>query len=371
MIDYAAPPPRFAASYEAPGYTSVSALLLRSLADGIPPALAVQVSGSTGISYAATGGWATLGGESDPAIPASPGLLFDIASLTKVVATVPAALLLHQRRAWHIDDPIVRWLPSAPASPVTIRQCLTHTSGLVPHRPFYAEYDTPQAVRQVVQAELASAAGGPVSYSDLGYMLVGWAIEQCGGERLDTFVSREVFGPLGLTSTGYRPAVPRSLIAATEADGDQRRRPGLVWGEVHDGNAWALGGVSGHAGLFSTAADLGRFARALLAPDRHPVLSAATIALMTSRQAATGDDVRAIGWRLRPATAGWGRWPAATIWHTGFTGTSLLISPALDTAVVVLSNAIHPVRRLPETAAFRAALHRAIRAAIQAGRAVQ
>jgi serine-type D-Ala-D-Ala carboxypeptidase len=361
------PPPRLAASYEAPGYPSASALLLRSLADGIPPAVAVQVSGSTRISYAATGGWATLGGESGPAIPASPGLLFDIASLTKVVATVPAALLLHQRRAWDIDDPVARWLPGAPASRVTIRQCLTHTAGLVPHRPFYEQPDTPEAVRLAVQAELANAVGGPVSYSDLGYMLVGWAIEQCAGERLDALVGREVFGPLGLTATGYQPRVPRSWIAATEADGDQRRGPdgsGLVWGEVHDGNAWALGGVSGHAGLFSTAADLGRFARALLRPDRHPVLSAATIAFMTTRQAAAGDDVRAIGWRLRPAAVGWGRWPAATIWHTGFTGTSLLISPSLDTAVVVLSNAIHPVRRLPETAAFRAALHRAIRSAL-------
>jgi len=227
-------------------------------------------------------------------------------------------------------------------------------------------------VRLAVQAELANAAGGPVCYSDLGYMLVGWAIEQCAGERLDALAGREVFGPLGLTSTGYRPRVPRSWIAATEADGDQRRGPdgsGLVWGEVHDGNAWALGGVSGHAGLFSTAADLGRFARALLRPDRHPVLSAPTIALMTTRQAAVGDDVRAIGWRLRPAAVGWGRWPAATIWHTGFTGTSLLISPALDTAVVVLSNAIHPVRRLPETAAFRATLHRAIRSALKSAAA--
>jgi CubicO group peptidase (beta-lactamase class C family) len=163
-----------------------------------------------------------------------------------------------------------------------------------------------------------------------------------------------------MTSTGYRPRAPLRRIAATEADGDQR--PGLVWGQVHDGNAFALGGISGHAGLFGTAADLGRFASALLTPDRHPVLSAETLALMTARRAGAGAEARVLGWRLRPDA--WGDWPDGTIWHTGFTGTSLLIAPALDVAVVLLSNAVHPVRRLEQTGAFRARIHRAVRGAL-------
>jgi serine-type D-Ala-D-Ala carboxypeptidase len=131
---------------------------------------------------------------------------------------------------------------------------------------------------------------------------------------------------------------------------------------VHDGNAFALGGISGHAGLFGTAGDLGRFASALLAPDRHPVLSAGTLALMTARRAGEGAETRVLGWRLRPDT--WGTWPDGTIWHTGFTGTSLLIAPALDVAVVLLTNAVHPVRRLDQTSAMRASVHRAIRDAL-------
>jgi Beta-lactamase len=136
----------------------------------------------------------------------------------------------------------------------------------------------------------------------------------------------------------------------------------VVWGQVHDGNAFALGGVSGHAGLFGTAGDLGRFASALLAPDRHPVLSAGTLALMTARRAGAGAEARVLGWRLDPEA--WGDWPEGTIWHTGFTGTSLLIARELGVAVVLLSNAVHPVRRLDQIGEFRAEVHRSIRAAL-------
>ena len=183
-------------------------------------------------------------------------------------------------------------------------------------------------------------------------MLLGWAIEHCAGSPLDVLADREIFGPLGMTSTSFRPSVRRNWIAATE-----------VWGEVHDENARALGGVSGHAGVFGTAGDLGRFAGALLRPESHPVLSAATIELMISPQAASDDDVRGLGWRLEPP-GGWGDWPGGTIWHTGFTGTSLLIAPALEAAVVLLTNGVHPVRRPAEIAGLRRAFHAAVRAAL-------
>jgi CubicO group peptidase (beta-lactamase class C family) len=276
--------------------------------------------------------------------------------------TLPRVVLLHQRGRWSIDDPVSRWLPGAPRSPVTISQCLLHAAGLMPHRPYYSTCAGPSEIRQAVIAELAEAVPGPVDYSDLGFMLLGWAVEECAGEPLEQLAVREVLGPLGMTSAGYRPRVPLERIAATEVDGDQRPGPGVVWGEVHDGNAFALGGVSGHAGLFGTAADLGRFASALLAPDRHPVLSAETIALMTARRAGAGAEARVLGWRLRPDA--WGSWPDGTLWHTGFTGTSLLIAPALDGAVVLLSNAVHPVRRLDQIGAFRAGVYRAIRDAL-------
>jgi serine-type D-Ala-D-Ala carboxypeptidase len=356
------PPPRLAACYQAPadGYPEVSRLLLGHLADGFPPAVSVRVCTSGGSPYSAAGGWARLADAGFPApIPADGDTLFDLASLTKVVATLPLVLLLHQRGQWSIDDQVARWLPGAPRSPVTISDCLLHVAGLVPHRPYYATCGDPAEIRRAVTAELADAVPGQISYSDLGFMLLGWAVEECAGEPLAELADREVLGPLGMTSTGYRPQAPLRRIAATEADGDQRPGSGVVWGEVHDGNAYALGGVSGHAGLFGTAADLGRFAGALLAPDRHPVISAETIALMTSRRAGTGAEARVLGWRLRPDS--WGDWPDGTIWHTGFTGTSLLIAPALDVAVVLLSNAVHPVRRLDQIGAFRAGIHAAVR----------
>jgi serine-type D-Ala-D-Ala carboxypeptidase len=347
-------------------YPPVSRLLLRWMDAGFPPGLAMEVRSSAGTVYAAAGGWAALAGPwsggPETSIPAEPNSLFDLASLTKVVATLPLVLLLHQRRQWSIDDPISRWLPAAPSSPVTISDCLLHAAGLVPFRQYYRTSNDPAEIKRAVTAELESAAVGPVGYSDVGFMLLGWAVETCAGEPLTQLFSREIAGPLGMTSTGYLTKVQRQRIAATEADGDQRAASGLVWGEVHDGNAFALGGVSGHAGLFGTAADLGRFAAAMLEPDHHPVLSADTIALMTGRRAGVGAEARVHGWRERPDR--WGSWPEGTLCHTGFTGTSLLVAPALDAAVVLLTNAVHPVRRAAETAQFRTEVHQAVRAVL-------
>jgi CubicO group peptidase (beta-lactamase class C family) len=135
-----------------------------------------------------------------------------------------------------------------------------------------------------------------------------------------------------------------------------------VWGEAHDGNAWALGGVAGHAGLFAPLADLVAFVQMLLTPEAGRVLSPGSVALLGSPQAATGDDVRGIGWRLEPK--GWGTWPEKTIWHTGFTGTSLLVAPDAGLAVVLLTNSVHPRRRLDDQAAMRAKVHHLVAEAL-------
>jgi serine-type D-Ala-D-Ala carboxypeptidase len=364
VIEHDVPPPGLTASYHglpahpADGYPAVSRMVLRGLGAGLPPAVAVTVSSSRGVCYRTAGGWANLGYGSDMPVPASAGTLFDLASLTKVIVTTPLVLLLHQRRAWDLDDPVCKWLPGAPRSDVTIRHCLTHTAGLVWHRPFFAVQPNARELQAAVIAELGTAVPGPVCYSDLSFMLLGWAVENRAGEPLDALARREVLAPLGMTRTRYRPRVDISGIAATEVNGDQRPREEAIWGKVHDGNAFALGGVSGHAGLFGTADDLGRFAAALLRPRAHPVLNAETIATMTAPQAGTRRDVRALGWRLRPS--GWGPWPEGTFWHTGFTGTSVLVSPRADTAAVLLTNFVHPRRRLEEAELFRARLHRAV-----------
>jgi CubicO group peptidase (beta-lactamase class C family) len=364
MIEREIPPPTLTASYhgqhgrQADGFTGVSRLLLRGLDAGLPPAAALAVLSSRESCYRAAGGWANLGYGSDVPVAASADTLFDLASLTKVIVTTPLVLLLHQRRAWDLDDPVSSWLPGAPRSAVTIRHCLTHTAGLVWHRPYFALQPDAQGLKAAVLAELATAVPGPVCYSDLSFMLLGWAVENCAGTALDVLARREVLEPLRMTRTAYRPTADVAGIAATEVNGDQRLRDVAVWGEVHDGNAYALGGVSGHAGVFGTVDDLGLFAAALLRPRSHPVLNAETIRVMTSLQAANLGDVRGLGWRLKPA--GWGRWPQGTFWHTGFTGTSVLVSPGADTAVVLLTNVVHPVRRLEETERLRAQVHRAV-----------
>ncbi len=335
--------------------------LARVFEDGFPAGGTVVVVDSAGELLNVTGGWACVVGEH---LATTRATLYDLASLTKVVATVTLVLELAQRGLWTLEDPVANWLPGFPNDEITLRALLTHTSGLVPHRKFYLLEGGPSEIRRRIYAEAETPlTAGTVSYSDLGYMLLGWAVEECAGTGLDTCFRHAVADPLGMTQTGYRPPSElQRLTAATELDGDQRPTPELVWGTVHDGNAWGLGGVAGHAGLFGPADDLARFAGALLATDRHPVLSAASLQEMTRRQAGASPDVRALGWRLDPSD--WGAWPAGSYWHTGFTGTSLLIAPESDLAVVALMGGVHPRRDLERMDALRAEIHREVAAAV-------
>jgi CubicO group peptidase (beta-lactamase class C family) len=330
----------------------------RPIAAGVPPGASLLVVDAEGSLLQAFGGWSLVIGEH---IPTMPGTIYDLASLTKVVATVTLALSLAERRIWTLDDPLVQWLPDYPRDDTTLRELLTHSSGLIPHREFYRHARGVPKIRAAVVREAAadSAVPGPVSYSDLNYMLLGWALEQASGVPLERLFHETVAEPLGMRRTRYLPREQdRRLIAATELDGDQRLAPGLVWGEVHDGNTWALGGISGHAGLFAPIDDLARFAGALLSPERHPVLTAGSIAELGRRQAGAPPDTRGLGWRLDAGE--WGSWPGSTYWHTGFTGTSMLIAPELGIAVVLLAGAVHPLRRLPDVDQLRRVVHRLI-----------
>jgi CubicO group peptidase (beta-lactamase class C family) len=332
------------------------------VSEGFPPSLSVAVVQTDGIAVEAFGGRACTVGE---IVPTTSETCYDLASLTKVVCTTTLALIACQRGALGLDDPVVRWLPEYPQPLTTLRHLLTHTSGLVDHRPFYACWDGRGPIEAAVYQEAStSAPGDAVVYSDLNFMLLGWALEACLGLDLDEAFIKDVARPLGLQRTQFCPSVgDRRRIAATELDGDQRLTPGLIWGEVHDGNAYALGGVAGHAGLFAPLGELARFVQALLTTEAGGVLSVESIALLSELQAASAGDVRGVGWRLEPE--GWGPWPTGTFWHTGFTGTSLLVAPQWQTAVVLLTNAVHPHRRLDRQAAVRAEVHRLVAAALR------
>jgi CubicO group peptidase (beta-lactamase class C family) len=331
-------------------------LLTDAVGAGYPPGATLLIVDAEGPVLRLFGGWSSIVGER---IGTTRETIYDLASLTKVVVTVTLSVLQQQLGAWTLDDPVARWLDEFPRDDLTLRQLLTHTSGLVPHREFYRRARGPSEFTPAVFDEAVEAEPGPVAYSDLNYMLLGWALERCSGTALDVLFAEAVAAPLGMGTASYRPAREiRRRIAATELDGDQRLEPGLVWGEVHDGNAWALGGVAGHAGLFATADDLGRFVSALLAPDRHPILTAASIEELNRRQAGEPPDVRGLGWRLDASD--WGPWPDSTYWHTGFTGTSLLVAPEVGMGVVLLTGGVHPVRRLDEQAELRTQVHRVV-----------
>ena len=301
--------------------------------------------------------WGGFANAIDPIVETESDTIYDLASLSKVVSTTTVALWLMQSHVWRLKDPVSKWLTDFPRDDLTLAQLLTHTSGLIPHRPFFHMGRDPRAIRRAVYAE--AATGGPtgdVLYSDLNFMLLGWAIERCTHQPLDRLFHEVVAEPLGMSETRYRPLRrQRGRIAATERNGDQRLTMQLVWGEVHDGNAWALGGVAGHAGLFSTSDDLTRFVQSLLGARAPRVLSAASISSISQTPIGTPPDVRGLGWRLDPAA--WGSWPTDTLWHTGFTGTSLLVAPSANLGVVLLTNAIHPTRQLDRHEELRASLH--------------
>ena len=286
--------------------------------------------------------------------------LWDIASLTKVVGMTTAMMQLSESGRVLLDAPVQRYLPewTGPRKDlVTVRQLLTHSSGLPAWRPLYTEASTPEGARQLVlEAQLDTAPGTRYVYSDLGAILLGMIVERVSGESLDGYLTRHVFGPLGMQETRYRPPaewLPR--IAPTEVDPWRGRH---IRGEVHDENASRLGGISAHAGLFSSAHDLSRFARALLAGgslDGHRVVRATTLREFTRVQDPRLSH-RALGWETPNGINSAGRLLRRPAFgHTGFTGTSIWIDPANDRFVILLTNRVNPSRARTGIAAVRQA----------------
>ncbi|MFI9026191.1 serine hydrolase domain-containing protein [Streptomyces sp. NPDC053560] len=269
--------------------------------------------------------------------PVRAGTVFDLASLSKLFTAI-AVLQRVERGALGLDDPVARHLPSfAPA--VTIRHLLTHTSGLAAELPLYDGPLTGDDRFGPLWAEAAGAVPGPFRYSDLGFITLQLLLEAVEGEPLDALVRDGITGPLGMISTSYGPLAPAG-VAATEAEALLKaRRPsctgGVVRGEVHDENAYAVGGVAGQAGLFATAQDLAVLCRALLTGG-GPVLRPETVDLMLTPPG-LGFRVAQPGFMGELAERG-------AAGHTGFTGTSLVLDRASDTFFVLLTNAVHPRR---------------------------
>jgi CubicO group peptidase (beta-lactamase class C family) len=273
--------------------------------------------------------------------------IFDIASLTKVVATTTAVMQLVERGQLSLSDPACRFLPRLKRPPrdrITIGQLLAHRAGFPGGEPLKPYWSRDAILDAIDVMELLYAPGTARVYDDVGFILLGLIVETVTGAGLDAWCAREIFSPLGMRDTMFTPPAPlRERIVPTEIDAD---RGGLLHGVVHDERAHSLGGVAGHAGLFSTARDLGAFARAMLGQGPG-VLSAATVRLMWSRQWRDGEGEYALGWdRLRPAYMDGLDDPDA-VGHTGFTGVSLVMSPRRELAMILLSNRVHPMRSDP------------------------
>jgi len=292
---------------------------------------------------------------------------FDLASLTKVVATTPVILALAARGALGLDEPAASYLPRFTAArSVTVRHLLTHTSGLPGSRKFYRWCSSrAELLEDLYQTPLEVPPGSRVAYSDPGFIVLGELAAAVTGTTLDAAACRLVFAPLGMTSAAFNPSGPRAGFAATERRADSP--DGSPWtGTVHDENARLLGGVAGHAGLFATAADLARFA-AWWVSDADIVVPAALrreaatsqTSSQTSGQTTGLGGCRGLGWTCR----GDGfdildhPWPSTAVSHTGFTGTSLALDPATGWWVVLLTNAVHAGRDATAIRALRRAVH--------------
>lgn len=281
--------------------------------------------------------------------PASEDTIYDAASLTKVLATTPAVMLLVERGRVKVDDPVSAHLPGFTGEgreAITVRHLLTHTSGLRPGiglRPEWSGYEG--AIQRALAEEPEAAPGARFRYSDINFILLGEVVRRVAGMPLDRFCSENLYAPLGMRDTGFRPAAERrSRIAPTTRDGENWLR-----GVVHDPTARRMDGVAGHAGLFTTAADVARFARMMLAQgmlDGVRVFRPETVHLMTSVQspASLPESRRGLGWDIDSAYAGprGEHFPVGSYGHSGWTGTSLWIDPFSRTFVILLANRNHP-----------------------------
>jgi serine-type D-Ala-D-Ala carboxypeptidase len=300
-----------------------------------------------------------------------PTTLFDIASVTKAVATTTMAMILYERGLLELEAPVIGIVPEFMADDcgdpdprrgnVTFRMLLAHSSGLPAYEKlFLGAHTRADLLRAAFTTSLSTDPGTHAEYSDIGFILLGAALERIAGESLDTFCQREIFGPVAVANTTFnppasiRPEIPPTADERTEVENPQlptasppgsgrstfRKR--IIQGEVQDENAYVLGGVAGHAGLFSTAEDLARFAHVMV-NEGSPILRPETVQLFTRREPAPPGTSRALGWDTPSAPSQSGKYLSPrSFGHLGYTGTSLWIDPDRQLSITLLTNRTWP-----------------------------
>lgn len=292
--------------------------------------------------------------------------VFDLASVTKVVATTAMAMALFERGRLNLQQPIVAVLPEFATtederrSRITIEMLLAHSSGLPAYaRLFEQAQDRTGLLRLAFQTPLKFDPGTHAEYSDIGFIVLGELLQRIAGEPLDTFCAREVFAPLGMKSTFFKPAKSlRSEIPPTVNDEAFRHR--VIQGEVHDENGSVMGGVSGHAGLFSNTSDLAKFAAGILGYG-YKLFERKTVSLFTQRQSSPCGTSRALGWDTPSLPSQSGRhFSANSFGHLGYTGASLWIDGEREIAISLLTNRTWPDNQSQLIKQVRPAFHDAV-----------
>ena len=330
----------------------------------------------------------------DPASPAvTTASIFDLASITKAVATTTMAMILYERGLLDLEAPIAAIIPEFTSAnhdddprrrDVTLRMLLAHSSGLPAYEKLFLRTKTrEELLAAALGTALTADPGTRVEYSDIGFIILGIALERLADEPLDTFCQREIFGPLGMSHTTFNPpknwkdqTVPTANeeLGSKECGADtpvrrsdqpEQPTPGnfrnkVKQGEVQDENASILGGVAGHAGLFATAENVARFAHALLSAG-HPILRRTTIDLFTRRESAPADTSRALGWDTPSSPSQSGKYFAPrSFGHLGYTGTSLWIDPDRQLSITLLTNRTWPDCQNQAIKQVRPAFHDAV-----------
>ncbi|MFQ6674673.1 MAG: serine hydrolase domain-containing protein, partial [Fidelibacterota bacterium] len=352
-------------------FSEASAVLDSAIRDSIFPGAQVMVTKAGEVLWSYQTGRQTYDRDSPPV---SGNTIYDLASLTKVVATTPVIMKLVEMKLLPLDEPVSHFLPEFSGNgreKVLIRNLLTHSSGLAPYIQFFAEGIPPEEVLpHILRSSLTYPPGDSTAYSDLGMMVLGAVIEKATGKTLDVLSRDWFFRPLDMSLTMYNPG-PEYLedIAPTEVDPVYRR--GLVHGVVHDRNAWWLGGVAPHAGLFSTAGDLARYAQMMMDGgflEGRRYFKRSTVAEFTRRQNIPPGSERAMGWDTPSDTlsSAGDFFSPGSYGHNGFTGTSLWIDPNDRIAVILLTNRVYPTRERGGMYGVRRRFHNAVMKTVKA-----
>lgn len=291
--------------------------------------------------------------------------LFDLASVTKVVATTGMAMILYERGLLDLEAPVTAIVPEfAGEDPrrreVTLRMLLAHSSGMPAYvRLFLRAKTREELLRLAFATEVTADPGVRAEYSDIGFIVFGIALERLADESLGVFCQREIFGPLGMMHTTFNP-VRASKDAIPPTTDDRTFRHRVIQGEVQDENAFVMGGVAGHAGLFSTADDLAIFAHAMLNGGR-PIVRRDTVELFSHREARPEGTSRALGWDTPSALSQSGKYfSPRSFGHLGYTGTSLWIDPGRQLSITLLTNRTWPDCQNQAVKQVRPAFHDAV-----------